>query len=129
MTSPILLLVVEDEPAIQILMEDVLKDAGFAVRVATFGEEAVSILDDDSVRPVGLITDVRLGQGIIGWDVARHARERHAEIAVVYVTGDSAADWAAYGVPKSLLLPKPFANAQLVAAITTLLNEQATSLC
>jgi len=128
MTDPILLLVVEDEPAIQILMEDVLKDAGFAVRVATYGNEAITILDDESAQLVGLITDVRLGQGVIGWDVARHARERHPEIAVVYVTGDSAADWAAYGVPKSLLLPKPFANAQLVTAITNLLNEHATQL-
>lgn len=128
MTDPILLLVVEDEPAIQILMEDVLKDAGFAVRVATYGNEAITILDDESAQLVGLITDVRLGQGVIGWDVARHARESHPEIAVVYVTGDSAADWAAYGVPKSLLLPKPFANAQLVTAITNLLNEQATQL-
>lgn len=127
MTSPVLLLVVEDEPAIQMLIEAVLEDAGFAVRTAGFGQEAVDILDDSTVQPVGLITDVRLGAGIKGWDVARHARERHPEIAVVYVTGDSAADWAAYGVPKSLLLPKPFANAQLVTAMTTLLNEQATS--
>ena len=127
MTSPVLLLVVEDEPAIQMLIEAVLEDAGFEVRTAGFGQEAVDILDDNTVQPVGLITDVRLGAGIKGWDVARHARERHPEIAVVYVTGDSAADWAAYGVPRSLLLPKPFANAQLVTAMTTLLNEQATS--
>jgi len=127
MTSPVLLLVVEDEPAIQMLIEAVLEDAGFEVRTAGFGQEAVDILDDNTVQPVGLITDVRLGAGFKGWDVARHARERHPEIAVVYVTGDSAADWAAYGVPRSLLLPKPFANAQLVTAMTTLLNEQATS--
>jgi CheY-like chemotaxis protein len=127
MTSPVLLLVVEDEPAIQMLIEAVLEDAGFGVRLACFGQEAIDILDDSTVEPVGLITDVRLGAGIKGWDVARHARERHPDIAVVYVTGDSASDWAAYGVPKSLLLPKPFANAQLVTAMTTLLNERATS--
>ena len=128
MTSPVLLLVVEDEPAIQMLLEAVLEDAGFAVRIATFSQEAMAILDDEGAQPVGLITDIRLGTGIKGWEVARHARERHPEIAVVYVTGDSAADWAAYGVPKSLLLPKPFANAQVVTAMTTLLNEQASSI-
>lgn len=128
MISPVLLLVVEDEPAIQILIETVLEDAGFAVRIATFGQEAIAILDEEGVQPVGLITDIRLGTGIKGWEVARHARERHPEIAVVYVTADSAADWAAYGVPKSQLLPKPFANAQLVTAMTTLLNEQASSI-
>jgi CheY-like chemotaxis protein len=127
MPSPVLL-VVEDEPAIQMLIEAVLEEAGFEVRVATFGEEAIGTLNDSGFQPVGMITDIRLGQGIKGWDVARHARERHPEIAVVYVTGDSAADWAAYGVPKSLLVPKPFANAQLVTAMTTLLNEHATKL-
>jgi DNA-binding response OmpR family regulator len=66
--------------------------------------------------------------GLKGWDVARHARERNPQIAVVYVTGDSAAEWAAQGVPKSQLVPKPFAAAQLVAAVTALLNDQATSL-
>jgi hypothetical protein len=38
------------------------------------------------------------------------------------VTGAAADQWAAQGVPNSILLEKPFAPAQLVIAISQLLN-------
>jgi hypothetical protein len=41
---------------------------------------------------------------------------------VVYMTGAAADEWAIQGVPNSILLAKPFAPAQLVTAISNLLN-------
>jgi len=41
---------------------------------------------------------------------------------VVYLSGDSEADWTARGVPQSVFIAKPFAPAQVVTAISTLLN-------
>ena len=41
---------------------------------------------------------------------------------VVYMTGTQGEDWASKGVPNSVLLAKPFAPAQLVTAISNLLN-------
>lgn len=41
---------------------------------------------------------------------------------VVYMSGDSAEDWSSKGVPNSIMLSKPFAPAQLVTAISNLLN-------
>jgi hypothetical protein len=38
------------------------------------------------------------------------------------MSGDSAHHWAAKGVPRSILLAKPFAAAQLVEAISSLLD-------
>jgi hypothetical protein len=38
------------------------------------------------------------------------------------MSGDSAGDWAANGVPNSIMLNKPFAPAQLVTAVSQLLN-------
>lgn len=38
------------------------------------------------------------------------------------MTGDSAAERAAFGVPESVLVQKPFVGAQVLAAIMTLLN-------
>jgi hypothetical protein len=38
------------------------------------------------------------------------------------MTGAAAADWSANGVPKSILLNKPFAPAQIVTAVSQLLN-------
>ena len=39
------------------------------------------------------------------------------------MTGAAADDWAWEGVPNSILLNKPFAPAQLVTAVSQLLNE------
>ena len=56
------------------------------------------------------------------WDVARRAREKIPTLPVVYVTGDSAHEWAAQGVPNSVMISKPFVAAQIVNAVSTLLN-------
>jgi CheY-like chemotaxis protein len=70
-----------------------------------------------------VVTDINLGRNRMdGWDVARHARENKPDMPVVYMTGDSADEWASKGVPNSILLTKPFAPAQLVTAVAQLLN-------
>ena len=43
------------------------------------------------------------------------------------MTGDSAADWTAFGVPKSVLVQKPFVAAQVLSAVMTLMNEDNSS--
>ena len=121
-----LLLVVDDEALILHLVADALEDGGFSTVQATTGEEAVAALNDPACRFLGLITDVNLGEGVTGWDIAREARHRSAEIPVVYMTGDSAHQWSAEGVPNSLLVQKPFAVAQVTTAIAQLLTEAAT---
>lgn len=125
MADKIVLLLVEDEALILHTLEDVLTDAGFEVVTAIDGAEAVAALDDKDRALAGLITDIRIGDGINGWDVARHARELAPSFPVVYMSGDSAADWPSQGVPNSAMLQKPFASAQLVTAISNLLNEVA----
>jgi DNA-binding response OmpR family regulator len=60
---------------------------------------------------------------IDGWDVARHAREIDHNFPVAYMSGRDADDWAAKGVPNSIMLAKPFAPAQLVNAVSQLLND------
>ena len=77
---------------------------------------------DDATQLQGLITDIQLGAGPNGWEVARHARTKFANLPVVYVSGDSAADWTAEGVPCSIMLQKPYADAQILTAIASLLN-------
>ncbi|HEY0149756.1 MAG TPA: response regulator [Allosphingosinicella sp.] len=117
---PVLLLV-DDEPLIRAALADVLTEAGYFPLEAEDGAEAMGFIEVCATL-LGVITDIRLGSGAYGWEVARHARHRFPNIPVVYMTGDSAADWSAEGVPNSILLQKPFANAQLVTAISNLLN-------
>jgi CheY-like chemotaxis protein len=116
-----LVLVVEDDALVILATEDFLSEAGFSVETAT-GAEAVAKLDDDVTRYCALVTDIRLGAGLNGWDVARRARELSQNMPVIYASGDSAHEWKAQGVPESIMLSKPFAQAQLITALATLMN-------
>ena len=123
MTDQIVLLLAEDEPLIQMSVRDALEEGGFTVLTAADGVEALALLEERFEELAGFVTDIRLGAGPTGWDLAHRARELKPEISIVYMTGDSASEWAANGVPKSVALQKPFAPAQMLTAISTLLNQ------
>jgi DNA-binding response OmpR family regulator len=118
-----IILVVEDDHNIQSIVEDALTEAGFEIVIASSGEQAVDLLDASEGKFRALVTDINLGHDKPnGWEVARHAREIDPAFPVVYMSGDSAEDWASKGVPHSIMLAKPFAPAQLVTAVSQLLN-------
>jgi len=116
-----LLILVEDEPLIRTVLASALEDGGYRLMEFGNGGEAIDAIERGE-QVSGVITDIRLGSGPDGWEVGRHARHRFPNVAVVYMTGDSAADWTAEGVPNSVLLQKPFATAQIITAVSTLLN-------
>jgi DNA-binding response OmpR family regulator len=68
------------------------------------------------------VTDINLKGTMDGWEVGKHAREIDPEFPIVYMTGAAADQWASNGVPNGILLTKPFAPAQLVTAVSQLLN-------
>jgi DNA-binding response OmpR family regulator len=116
------ILIVEDEMLILHLMESALEDGGFEVILASSGERAIEKLDAQKPPFRAVVTDVNLGPGKSGWDVAKHAREIDPEVAIIYISGHGADDWPSHGLPKSLMLTKPFAIAQLLTAVSNLLN-------
>lgn len=117
------ILVVEDDPLIQSVVGEALKDGGYEIELASSPGEAIKKLDAAGGKFRALVTDINLGLGKVdGWEIARHARKIDAEFRVVYMSGDSAEDWASKGVPNSIMLSKPFAPAQLVTAVSQLLN-------
>jgi DNA-binding response OmpR family regulator len=54
--------------------------------------------------------------------VGRRTRELVHDMPIIYISGDSAQDWSSKGVPNSVMLAKPFAAAQLITAVSTLIN-------
>jgi CheY-like chemotaxis protein len=119
----VVILVVEDDRLIQGMIEEALTEGGFEITIASSGARAIELLDAANPEYRALVTDINLGKETVdGWTVARHARENKPDIPVVYMTGDSADEWASKGVPNSILLTKPFAPAQLVTAVSQLLN-------
>jgi DNA-binding response OmpR family regulator len=117
-----LILVIEDEYPLQGVVEEALIEGGFATDVLSSGEEALTLFRSASKDYRALVTDVNLKGRLTGWDVARQIREQDASIPVVYMTGGASDQWASQGVPNSILLQKPFAPAQLVTAVSQLLN-------
>ncbi len=121
-----LLLLVEDEALIQEIILSALESGGFETASAMNGGEALAVLQSQHNELAGLVTDIRLGSGLSGWDVARKARELIPTLPVVYITGDSGHEWASQGVPDSVLIGKPFPPAQLVTAVAHLMTAAET---
>lgn len=122
MDPSILLLLAEDEAWIRMNLQEELTEAGFELVVATNGKEAMAELGANESRFRVVLTDIKLGRGSDGWEVARHARELKPEIPVIYISGDSAHEWSVKGVPNSVMVAKPFVGAQIITAMSTLLN-------
>ena len=117
-----LILVVEDEYPLQGVVEEALIDGGFETDILSSGEEALTLFRGRVKNYRALVTDVSLKGSISGWEVARQVREIDPGCPVIYMTGAAADEWASQGVPNSILLQKPFATAQLVTAVSNLLN-------
>jgi DNA-binding response OmpR family regulator len=115
-----LILVIEDEYTLQSFVEDALTEAGFATEIFSSWEEALTYQGGGKYRAV--LTDINLKGTLTGWEGARQLREREPTLPVIYMTGAAADEWASQGVPGSILLAKPFAPAQLVTAVSQLLN-------
>jgi len=116
-------LLVEDEVLILEIVQDALEQAGFHVQAALSGYAALEHLSEGVADLAGLVTDIRLGVGPNGWDLARHARRDRPDLPVIYMTADSAGDWPVEGVPRSQVVQKPFAVGQIVTALSTMLTE------
>ena len=122
MEGLVAILVVEDDRLIQGLVEEALTDAGYEATTTASGNEALTRLREDKSKYRALVTDIDLGGGLDGWAIAQQAREIDPAFPIVYMSGAHAEDWASKGVPNSIMLAKPFAPAQLVTAVSNLLN-------
>jgi DNA-binding NarL/FixJ family response regulator len=68
------------------------------------------------------VTDINLKGKMDGWEVARQARMIDPEFPIHLHQRSKRRRLAIQGVPKSIMLSKPFAPAQLVTAVAQLLN-------
>lgn len=116
--SDIIVLVVDDELLVRDFVQTALEEDGYSVVTASDGRAALSMLEarSDAIRV--LVTDVALGRGPSGWDVARRAREIYPDLAVIYVSGGEQHDFGPQRVPNSRLLAKPFGVTQILAAVS-----------
>jgi CheY-like chemotaxis protein len=93
-----IVLIVEDDEAIQAIVEDALKEGGFETAIAPSAEEAVTLLKGKVMDYRALVTDINLKGRMNGWEVAKQARQIDPTFPIVYMTGAAANDWASHGV-------------------------------
>jgi two-component system, cell cycle sensor histidine kinase and response regulator CckA len=112
-------LVVEDRAVVRELIGDVLGAAGFATVTASGGSEALTLATAEHFDL--LLTDVVMPK-MSGPELARALRARSTGLPVIYMSGytDDVLDASALAEPATGFLRKPFANADLVAAVRKL---------
>ena len=107
---------VEDDPIITWETCDAIREYGFNVVELYSSSDAISMLDLKT--PVAaLVTDIDLGPGPDGFEVARRARAIYPHLPVVFISGTAAARHAAEGVSGSVFIAKPFSPLQIVDAL------------
>lgn len=114
------ILVVDDEPALVTMLARLLASDGHELSVATSGEEALSVLTSTSIDVV--ISDLGMGAGMNGWELAAAVRQLPNRPHFVLATGwgaeidpDEAADRGVLAV-----VPKPYRLPDLRKILNTL---------
>ncbi|TCP36939.1 PAS domain-containing protein [Sphingomonas sp. BK235] len=115
-------MVVEDDPAVRMLVVDVLEGLGYGVLQAVDGQEAVALLERRP--PIALlVSDVGL-PGLNGRQVAARARAQMPELKVLFVTGyaEEALVRSGFLDPGMDMIAKPFDIDALAAKIASMLG-------
>jgi CheY-like chemotaxis protein len=119
------ILVVEDDPHVLEMVQELLESRGLSSIAARSGEKALAILDR---QPVDLILmDIRM-PGMNGWDVLRALKdgERHGHIPVIMVTAkqhsvDEMLAQQVFGV--QAYIRKPFQAEDLLGTVERILGQ------
>jgi twitching motility two-component system response regulator PilH len=118
-----LVLIVDDSPTEQHIIAKMLENHGFETVVASDGREAITVAQDKS--PDLILMDVVM-EGMDGFKATRELSKdpATASIPVVIVTTKDQESDRFYGLRVGAVayLTKPFADAELVAAVQANLN-------
>ena len=106
------LLVVDDEQDIRDASERILSRIGYQVQKASRGDEALDILNKNSIDIV--LLDLKM-PGMDGMEVLASIRERSTEIQVIVITGYATVETAIEAMKQGAydFIPKPFEPDQL----------------
>ena len=100
-----LVLVIDDDPDVRGFIASTLEDQGYRVRQASDGREGLAQLEHE--KPDLVILDFIM-PGMSGAEVAKLIRARHADQAVLFVSGYSETEAVKNTAPDAPLLTKPF---------------------
>src|SRR6266446_1243035 len=121
------ILIVDDEEVLRDVLEAVLRREDFDVVMASSGEQALSILDDDDAVDL-VILDIML-PGISGIDTLRALRIANPNLPVIVITADSSIDGAIEAMKHGAFhyIPKPFKNEEVILTVNKALEQRRLS--
>jgi DNA-binding response OmpR family regulator len=114
-------LLVEDELHVAELTREALSDAGFSVTVALDDKTAYRALEGEARSFAAVVTDINLGAGVTGFDIARRARQLNGAIKVVYTSGQGPHP-GRFAVQGALMVPKPYAPRDLAEQVVAFVD-------
>jgi DNA-binding response OmpR family regulator len=116
-------LVVEDDADLAALVEMIVSDAGYAVRGASDGADALARVEDE--MPALVLLDMRMPV-MNGWEFAREFRARWGRAApIVVVTAAEDARLRAQEIDADGWLEKPFEIEDMLATVHRFLDRPA----
>jgi CheY-like chemotaxis protein len=114
-------LVIEDNPAVRMVIVEVLRELGYHALEAGDAEAAIPIIS--SPRKLDLIvSDVGL-PGMNGRQIAEHARRSRPDLKILFVTGyaEGAVSRSGFLAPGMAMMTKPFAIEALASKISEMM--------
>jgi signal transduction histidine kinase/CheY-like chemotaxis protein len=117
------ILLVEDEPAVQLLERRVLEMGRYEVLVASSGEEALGLIDGFAGRIDLLVTDVVM-PGMTGRELAEAAARRRPGLRALFLSGYTPDEVLRQGVraEEAYFLQKPFTPSSLLGKVREILS-------
>ncbi|MEO1139151.1 MAG: response regulator [Pseudomonadota bacterium] len=116
------ILVVEDEPSLLSMMDDLITSLGYKARTASSAAEALSRIDqDDSIDLV--ITDVVMPGGKGGFELARELRSRRPDLPILYMSGYTGFSETEMDAVVAPMIQKPCPPAELATAIKAAIQQ------
>ena len=94
-----------------------LRSIGLNVAEAYSAADAIALIGEHTDLS-GLVTDIELGDGPNGFEVARIARTAYPHLPVVYISGTAAGRHELEGVNGAEFISKPFLPQQIVEALS-----------
>jgi CheY-like chemotaxis protein len=118
-STPVSVLLVEDEVLISHLVAEYLSESGFDVHEVTTGDAALDYIDSGAAVDV-LFTDINLPGSMNGAELAERARRRRPDLPIVYASGRFGAGDIAPLVPRSMFVSKPYDPEQVCTLLARL---------
>jgi len=112
------ILVVEDDEDVRDTISDMLVKAGFQVRTAGTGLEALKIIDHQSIDM--LVADIRLPGGISGLEMTQCARAHHPALKCLFISGQLGP--VVCNPELDDFVAKPFRAAELIGCVWKVLR-------